>query len=458
MDSSWPTLSHDNNHTGRSQYSTVNNTGMELWQIPVGEPWGSPVIDKNGTIYFGTFGSIDYLYAISSNGTVKWQVCVQISTTPAIAADGTIYSGTWNDTECGFIAVSPKGKLKWRFDVAQSFSPAIAPDGTIYFGTSEGAGFGNVYALNPDGTMKWRFITRVMIMGCPAIGADGTIYIGSGDCNLYALNPNGTVRWQYLTSGYIKGSATIAPDGTIYVPSFDSNLYALYPNGTLRWKVFTGDVVEAAGVALGADGTIYVGTEKLRAFSSDGILKWCTDLQGYIYGSVPAVSSDGTIFVTAGGSLVAVNPDGTVRWRSIISTAQSQSSPCIGPDDRVYVGSHCRLHAFGLGEPKKIVFLEPTPGHLYLFNHDLGPTRHNNTVILGSALFTVKVYDQEDLRYAVFSFGGLSSSLSSPPFEWNINVYDYPKKLIGDTVSITAYYKGGATWTVSMPVVYFHLF
>ena len=263
MNSPWPMLSHDGFHSGRSQYSTANNTGTELWQIYGGEIWSSAVIDKNGTIYFGTLGSDYHFYAIYPNGKIKWkfQTSDQIWSTPAIAEDGTIYTGTWGGY---FTAIWPNGKQKWLFDESFSYSPAIAPDGTIYFGSDHNEK-GPVYALNPNGTLKWVYITNFTVLGCPAIGSDGTIYIGSGDNYLYALNPNGTLRWRYQTGDYIKGSASIAPGGTIYVPSFDGYLYALNPNGTLYWRAWTGGSIAAAGVALGADGTIYVGTEKLRA-------------------------------------------------------------------------------------------------------------------------------------------------------------------------------------------------
>ena len=39
-------------------------------------------------------------------------------------------------------------------------------------------------------------------MSSPAIGADGTIYVGSYDDNLYALTDNGTsgsLKWKYAT-------------------------------------------------------------------------------------------------------------------------------------------------------------------------------------------------------------------------------------------------------------------
>ena len=90
---------------------------------------------------------------------------------------------------------------------------------------------GAVYAA--DGTQKWRFNTGNAIDSSPAIGADGTIYVGSWDCYLYAVNPNGTQKWKFPTSGVIYSSPAIGADGTIYVGSGDSYLYAI--EGSSGW-------------------------------------------------------------------------------------------------------------------------------------------------------------------------------------------------------------------------------
>jgi outer membrane protein assembly factor BamB len=358
MDSAWPMFSHDVIHTGRSPYSTKNNSGVEIWHVQSDGPGAvesSAVIDNNGIIYFGTQGSTMSLYALYPNGTRKWRFVANgpIWVTPALANNGDMYCTTWGGLSY-LQAITQDGTERWRFDQESSSAsaPTIGSDGTIYFGTDGH----NIFAVNPDGTEKWRYTTSYIVMGSPAIDQDDIVYIGSGDHYLYALNPNGTLRWRFETGGEIKGSASIASDGTIYIPSFDGYLYALYSNGTMKWRVPTGGSIAAAGTAFAEDGTIYVGTEQLRAYYPDGTLKWTTNVQGFIYGTVPAISADGTIYVSAGGSLVAVNPDGSEKWRKQLTTAQIRSSPSIGPDDRVYVGSEDPgmtprgyLHAFGLG-------------------------------------------------------------------------------------------------------------
>ncbi|MBI2250314.1 MAG: PQQ-like beta-propeller repeat protein, partial [Brevundimonas diminuta] len=69
------------------------------------------------------------------------------------------------------------------------------------------------------------------ITSSPAVGADGTVYVGSWNNNLYALNPDGSTKWSYPTGGSVESSPAIAADGTVYVGSNDGKLYALKPDG-----------------------------------------------------------------------------------------------------------------------------------------------------------------------------------------------------------------------------------
>jgi outer membrane protein assembly factor BamB len=361
MDSPWPMKCHDLHHTGRSPYSTADNPGIEKWRFKCGWVEDGIVIGNDGTLYFG---DEDWdIYALNPDGTLKWKYHTNgdITSAPAIDEDGTIYVGSWDDY---LYAIYPNGTRKWKFNANSAniaSSPAIGDDGTIYFGTlwSLGDG-GKIHAVNPDGTEKWRYQTGDAILSDPAIGDDGTIYIGSMDNYLYAFYPNGTLRWKFKTGGDVKSPPSIAEDGTIYFGSlgFDNSLYALYPNGTLKWKVGTSEGT-SANPSIAEDGTIYVGSNKLRAFFPNGTLKWSFDLgsgRRHIRYSSPAISADGTIYVGAniddgGGDIIAVNPDGTEKWRKKIALERVDSSPCIGEDGTVYIGSTSEstgyLHAFG---------------------------------------------------------------------------------------------------------------
>ncbi len=157
---------------------------------------------------------------------------------------------------------SQTGSLKWKFQTGGKIfgsSPVIGSDGTVYIGSGDDY----LYALNPDGSLRWRFKTGDWISSSPVIGADGTVYVGSLDDYLYALNPDGSLKWKFKTGGWINySSPAIGSDGTVYVGSDDQYLYALNPDGSLKWKLKTGDWHRiSSSPAIGSDGTVYVGSE-----------------------------------------------------------------------------------------------------------------------------------------------------------------------------------------------------
>ena len=62
----------------------------------------------------------------------------------------------------------------------------------------------------------------------PAIGSDGTIYVGSRDKKLYAINGKSGVKlWEFETGHEIASSPVIGSDGALYVGSWDGKVYAI---------------------------------------------------------------------------------------------------------------------------------------------------------------------------------------------------------------------------------------
>lgn len=110
---------------------------------------------------------------------------------------------------------------KWSFTTGgsiRSSSPSIADDGTIYVGSDDD----NVYALNPDGTQKWK--VGLGDGGNSRSGVaihDGVVYVTTREAtgHIKALNiANGNEIW---------ASAAIAGDGTVYFASRDNKIYAI---------------------------------------------------------------------------------------------------------------------------------------------------------------------------------------------------------------------------------------
>jgi len=181
--------------SGGDLYATKPD-GTNEWVAHVGglTRFTSPAVAADGTIYIG---SSEGLTAVSPNGMIAWTFPVpgRVASTPAIATDGTIYIGSIGTAGSPgeFYALNPNGTQKWLFPPpadsrrnSYKATPAIGADGTIYT-----AGGNRVYALNPNGTLKWEHETASgrTIISSPAIGANGALYIGAGKGLLAIKDP-----------------------------------------------------------------------------------------------------------------------------------------------------------------------------------------------------------------------------------------------------------------------------
>ena len=83
--------------------------------------------------------------------------------------------------------------------------------------------------LQSSGAKKWKFETGDDHVSSPAIGSDGTVYVGSDDNKLYAINGKSGVKlWEFETEINMEPSSpAIGSDGTVYVGSFDKKVYAI---------------------------------------------------------------------------------------------------------------------------------------------------------------------------------------------------------------------------------------
>ncbi|ODS32378.1 MAG: hypothetical protein SCARUB_02489 [Candidatus Scalindua rubra] len=59
------------------------------------------------------------------------------------------------------------------------------------------------YVGTQTNEIKWTFQAGDVISSSPVIGIDGTIYFGSQDKHLYALNPDGSLKWKFETKAEV---------------------------------------------------------------------------------------------------------------------------------------------------------------------------------------------------------------------------------------------------------------
>ena len=136
--------------------------------------------------------------------------------------------------------------------------------------------------------------------------------------NVTTRQADGRVRWRFrMDAPYGQVRPVIGPDGTVYAIDAFEHLYAISPDGGLKW------VVRGAGgqgVAVGPDGSVYVGSEyAIRAFHSDGTDEWTfvQDPRAFILVGV-SVGPDGNIYAVAteGMGVFSLTPGGTLRWQT----------------------------------------------------------------------------------------------------------------------------------------------
>ena len=161
----------------------INADGTQKWRLnfgPITLPETTPSIGPDGTIYVGTRDRYSTLFAVNPDGTIKWRYEAigsvnHIFSSPLIDAEGTIYFGA---DDRNVHAVNPDGTGRWIFPVHLwvRIPVALAGDGTLYVHAGE---FGNkLYAIGPGTPPPTP--TPTPVPNAPPVAVAGTS-LDSGD-------------------------------------------------------------------------------------------------------------------------------------------------------------------------------------------------------------------------------------------------------------------------------------
>ncbi|MDO8557648.1 MAG: PQQ-binding-like beta-propeller repeat protein [bacterium] len=308
----------------------ITPEGLLKWRVTIGDSSQSGIdatiaLDQSGNLIVPT--PYGFFKLSSVNGSVVWSIPNLLSdgSSPTIAADGTIYTyGTGAGMPgAAFFALNPDGTIRWSIDLTAPSRgvPAIADDGTIYFSTQDGF----LWALNSDSSVKWKYDLGQSATVSVLVGIDGTAYVAA-TTRLFAISPDGTLKWTYDASGdYIGNGLAEAVDGTIYFGTFGPphSLFAVSSAGTLKWTYALASGVDG-GVSVGGLGSIYVpSNESIYAISSSGEKHWQYDKPSefnFSFYGTPIISTDGLyLFISSAddGTITALIPKSVMSARPL---------------------------------------------------------------------------------------------------------------------------------------------
>ncbi len=248
-------------------------------------------------------------------------------------------------------------------------SPSVGANGYVYFVVRDLKDTGTdrrlfVMAVKPDGKTAWaKGLKDVNVYAItPTIDAEGNIYVaqrGNGKIWKFSTDGNST---EYTSAGIadFTGGMSLSKDGTLYATGKGASGFLAYnlSAGADKWiyntnlggasEAFNG-ALRPATTTIGADGTAYIVSDQasgegggaIIALNPDGTEKWKHITVGAIPVGGVVLGTDGTIYANGGKSagentagVVALNPDGSLKWH-FTTTADAQTVPLV--DDRGYV-------------------------------------------------------------------------------------------------------------------------
>ncbi|MEW5853232.1 MAG: PQQ-binding-like beta-propeller repeat protein [Myxococcota bacterium] len=278
--------------------------------------------------------------------TQAWRANVSGKAGGAVVdVDGSVFIGTAN----GHVwALEPNGTVRWSVrNLSTAVGvPAVVGNGLVVAGTSAGT----MYAWNArTGAPAWTFKANAPITAAVTVGPGPRIHVATRSKGLLVVNADGVLQWQANVGPMNGSSPTVDAEGNVYVGTSDGRVVALSATGTLRWQRVLARSSTTEGTAVLHAGTLYVGgTDGVMhsVVAATGATRWTLPLGAAI--SAVAVRDDGLIVVATVDGRVRALSDGNssaqVVWTRALGAALA-SVPVADRAGHVYVGADNGVHA-----------------------------------------------------------------------------------------------------------------
>ncbi|WP_439026694.1 outer membrane protein assembly factor BamB family protein [Haloarchaeobius sp. DT45] len=235
-------------------------------------------------------------------------------------------------------------------------------DYDVYSSMEDESGF--LLAFDDEtGTEQWRVELPRLTGGSPVLAGD-RLFVGDTGGTLHAVSTDGDGAWRRDLGAPVRG--TTVSGSTLFVVDDAATIHGFTLDGDRCWRHDQSDLLDDlfGGPSFAVDGApavdssgLYVtmrqgdgfdGVARVQAFDHDGSLRWTYDFQaGQRAPNAPTVV-DGTVVVTAGNQIHALDAEsGDRRWRFVVGHDHTGAPATDG--ERVYVGAK-NLYALSLAD------------------------------------------------------------------------------------------------------------
>ncbi|MBC8320268.1 MAG: PQQ-binding-like beta-propeller repeat protein [Bacteroidetes bacterium] len=316
-------------------------------------------------------------------------------------------------------------------------SPVI-DNGQIYISNGE-----EFFCYDTNGDVLWSYPihTSFASTSYPAIGQNGTVYIGCTEDNLlYAINPDSTLKWTFQTESYPQ--TPVIQNNKIYITDWE-NIYSINENGNLNWSAEYGG--RNSIPVVDNENNVYVSTgNRINAFSDQGELTWYYSEYPYEICTSPTLYNN-KLFFAQKEKITVLDLDGNLLWKNTIDGSKILSALCI---DNGFIY---------LTTANDILYkIEAIQGGDIIWSYYVGNVPDQSTPIIDN---TGTVYYLRNGDFGDYYSSKLFAIMPSGELKWQLNLaisntnndynYKYGTPIIGSDNAIYCYTRNGVLYKIT---------
>jgi outer membrane protein assembly factor BamB len=219
-----------------SAVDLTDSTPTIAWTFEVGgTSYGSPSIGIDGTVFATSSTEVVAIADQGESAAELWRFGIDdlIEVSPAVGPDGTVVIGTNDPFQYGLDPAT--GAVRWKLPrAADSYSSAIVTsDGHAYYGDHTAT----LYVVDVRTGALIRSTTTVAKVGgrswgiwtAPAIDAEGAAFYGTRSGHIFGVGADGIELFDIEVGGTVDSYPAIGPDGSLYIGTSTGTFTAIAP-------------------------------------------------------------------------------------------------------------------------------------------------------------------------------------------------------------------------------------